>query len=53
VNAEPTRGQVIGLAIQLMREDGYDTRREPPAALLAYYCQIARSVLTYGTADLE
>lgn len=46
MNADPSRGQVIDLAFRLMREDGYDTRSEPPTSLFEYYFKLARAILT-------
>ena len=53
MNADPTRGQLVAYAIQLMREDGYDLTKPQPLRLLEAYMELARDNLTYRLTDVE
>ena len=53
MNADPTRGQVIAFAIQLMREDGYDVTKPQPLRLLEAYMQLATDRLLHTAPDRE
>ncbi len=53
MNADPSPGQVIAFAFQLMREDGYDTTKDQPLSLVGLYLRKAETYLTQGLPDLE